>query len=469
MRIQKVAMKHLVIDSSTICATATPPGHGGIAVIRVSGPEAENILRKLTTFLPQPLESHRVYYGWLRSMDSTEASDPIDEVMVSYFQKGRSFTGETTFEISCHGSELICAEILQALCEAGCRMAGRGEFTYRAFMNGRIDLVQAEGVLDLIQSGSKRAANLALHQLQGDVSSRLRKILDQLTWILAHLEANIDFASEDIQVASHKELAGKGDVLLKEIDAILASYKSGSIIRNGFRVALVGRPNVGKSSLLNALVGEEKAIVTNIPGTTRDFVESEFSIEGVRVSLIDTAGLRITEDPVEKIGVSRTLEKMKDVELILYVLDQSEALCADDTRYFDLVPWEKTILIGNKSDLGGRIDGIEKKIPGEFPIYIEVSALSQNGLEDVRREIKNKLKREVSGDSTLLSSARHFQGLSMTRSSLIKALELLHDEESPDFIALELQEALQSLHEILGITFDDQVMDRVFNEFCLGK
>lgn len=460
MRIKKVAMRPLVIDNATICATATPPGHGGIAVIRVSGPEAESILRKLTTFLPQPIESHRVYYGWLHD---------LDEVMVTYFQKGRSFTGESSFEISCHGSDLICNEILQKLCGLGCRMARRGEFTFRAFMNGRIDLVQAEGVLDLIESGSKRAAQLALHQLQGDVSGRLRTILDQLTWILAHLEANIDFASEDIQIASHGALAEKGGSLLKEIDEILGGFKSGSIIRNGYRVALVGRPNVGKSSLLNALIGEEKAIVTNIPGTTRDFVEADFSVEGVRVSLVDTAGLRKTEDPVEKIGVARTLDKVKEVELVLYVLDQSQPLDSEDTQFFDFIPWSKTILIGNKSDLGGPVQGLAEKLPENPSIYIEASALSHRGMDEIKKQLREKVIRTLPEDSTLLSNARHFEGLSKTRSSLAKALDLLTEEESPDFIALELQEALQSLHEILGITFDDQVMDRVFNEFCLGK
>ena len=466
MMIKKVVMRPLVIDNSTICATATAPGTGGIAVVRVSGPEANNILRKLCKFLPQHLESHRVYYGWLCAIDSGTS---IDEVLVTYFEKGRSFTGEMTFEISCHGSEIICEEILRNLCLAGARMAERGEFTFRSFMNGRIDLIQAESVLDLIESSSSRAAQLALRQLQGDVSKNLRSVLDRMTWILAHLEANIDFASEDIEVASENVLLEKAEELYIEIQKIVSTYQAGSVIRDGFQVALVGEPNVGKSSLLNGLIGEEKAIVTNVPGTTRDFVEAQISLDGIKVSLVDTAGLRLTDDPVEKIGVHRTIEKLQDVDLVLFVVDQSSGGSGIGPEFLDQIPWAKVIMVGNKADLSRT-----RKSVGQNPsIYIEVSGLTGMGLKELKDVLSSKVKEVtssgLSNDSTMLSNVRHYEGLIQTMNSLKETKQLIKEGASPDFVALELQSGLQAVHEILGITYDDQVMDRVFKEFCLGK
>lgn len=456
-------MRLLETDSSTICATATAPGLGGIAVVRVSGVQAEQIVRKLCPFLPPSLESHRVYYGWIKAADSHHT---IDEVLVSYFTEGRSFTGEHTFEISSHGSDLICEEILRNLCQSGARMAQRGEFTYRAFMNGRVDLVQAEGVLDLIESRSQRASQLALRQLQGRFSLKLKSVLDQLTWILAHLEANIDFSSEDIEVVAPRDLARKTEGLIAEVREILASYHQGSIIRNGYQVALVGRPNAGKSSLLNALIGEEKAIVTPIPGTTRDFVEAQISLNGIRVSLIDTAGLRITDDPVEKIGVQRSLEKIRDAELVLYVVDSNEGLVADEAPFLEKIPWQKSVILRNKADLAKD----PKEVAGApASIYIDVSAKTGMGLNELKCLIQHRIQKEVPEDSTLLSNVRHFEGLTAVLSSLQESRALMGQESSPDLIALELQQALKALHEILGLVFDDQVMDRVFKEFCLGK
>jgi tRNA modification GTPase len=468
-------------DQDTICALATAHGLGAISVIRLSGKRAIEVARKTATFLPENLESHKIYYGVLKDA----AGAALDEVLVSYFAQGRSFTGEASFEISCHGSEAIVNEILQALVSFGARPSERGEFTYRSFMNGRMDLVQAESVLAMIESRSKRASNLAFRQLRGDLSTKLRALTERLTWILAQLEANIDFAAEDIEIAADALLAGKAKSLLEDVEALLATYRQGRLIRNGFQVVIAGRPNAGKSSLLNALAGEDRAIVTPIAGTTRDFVEAETQIDGHRVSIVDCAGLRVTDDPIEKIGVARALEKLKEADLVLYLVDAAEGLTQEDTAFFSAVPWDKTVVVENKEDLVAAssrdqaakiVDAIDAATPKTCPgtsfrsdRVIRTSALRGTGLDQIRNLIGEDVRGATSEDSTLLSSARHFQGLEKVRASLKEAIPMLEHGESADLIALELQAGLQALYEILGLTYDDQVMDRVFNEFCLGK
>jgi tRNA modification GTPase len=458
-------MRILATDRDTICALATAHGIGAISVIRISGARAIEITRKIAAFLPEKPESHKIYYGFLKA---SESQRPIDEVLISYFANGRSFTGEDCLEISCHGSGLLVDDILRHLIEAGARPAERGEFTYRAFMNGRIDLVQAESVQALIESRSQRAAQLALRQLQGDFSKQLRGILDQLTWVLAHLEANIDFASEDIEVASGKILGERTAALLSSVREILRGYKRGLIIRNGYQVALVGAPNVGKSSLLNALSGDERAIVTPIAGTTRDFVEAQLAEEGLNLTIIDTAGLRITKDEIESIGVERTLEKLKTVDLIFYVIDARTGVSAGEREFFAKIPWEKTVFVVNKVDIQPQIS-LENELKTRVSAIFPVSAATGAGLGELKAWLRGRIRGEVSEDSTLLSNARHFKGLETLSNCLEKCLPLMLNDESPDLIALELQGGLRALHEVLGLTFDDQVMDKVFSEFCLGK
>lgn len=450
-------------DQDTICALATARGLGAISVVRVSGPRAEPIVRQIASFLPVNLESHRVYYGVLRNA----ASEPIDEVLISYFQPGRSFTGEAVFEISCHGSEAVVEEILRQLVAAGARPADRGEFTYRAFMQGRIDLVQAESILSLIESRSVRASRLALRQLQGELSKCVRKVLDDVTWVLANLEANIDFAAEDIVVASDAEIHMRLSSALKATDALLASYRPGRVIREGLSVALTGRPNAGKSSLFNSLVGSSRAIVTSVPGTTRDLVSDELMLDGIRVQLFDTAGLRFSSDEVETIGVRLGLQKIFEADFVLYVLDAEAGLSEEDHSFFEQIPWERTLLILNKVDLvptpeapPGVPDGLG---------FLAVSASTSRGLDELKDWLRGKLREEVGEDSPYVSHARHFHGLGRVRDGLGSARSLVSQAASPDLVALELQDSIRALHEILGLEYDDQVMDRVFSEFCIGK
>lgn len=447
-------------DKDTICASITAPGQAGIAVVRVSGFNSENIVRKLCSFLPPDLESHRVYYGFLR--DPREDAS-VDEVLVTYFGSGRSFTGESTFEISCHGSPVIATEILSRLCEAGARMAGRGEFTFRAFMNGRLDLVQAESVLDLIQSRSKRATQMALRQLQGGFSKRLRVLLQELTWVLANLEANIDFSSEDIVIASAAELAARTEVLLGKVRELIGQQKQGRILKSGYQVVLAGRPNAGKSSLLNALLDEERAIVTDMPGTTRDMVEGEISLDGFNISLTDTAGLRSTGDAVERIGVERALAKVLEVDLVFYLVDGEAGWQTEDSEYLARLKERRVLVVWNKKDVSP-----QSQVPDRFH-SVSISAKTGEGISELLAFLRESLANEFSEDAPALSNARHFEGLEKVRASLEKTLELLAENDSPDLVALELQTGLQALYELLGLVYDDQVMDRVFSEFCIGK
>ena len=459
----------LTRDRDAICALATAAGPGAIAVIRLSGDEAVSIARKLCAFIPEEPESHRVYYGHLKNLERTH---DLDEILATFFERGRSFTGEPTIEISCHGSPSVVNEILRQLVRAGARPAERGEYTYRAFMAGRVDLIQAESVLALVESQSVRAGRLALRQLQGNFSDRLNHIRDALTWVLANLEANIDFASEDIVIAGDEALVTRLNSAIAITRDLLKGYDQGRMLRSGCQVALVGRPNVGKSSLLNALAGEDRAIVTPIAGTTRDLIEAQILIGGVNVTLIDTAGLRETSDEVEKIGVGRARAKLNDVDLVFYVDDASRppggAALVEDS-----IPWSKTVVLLNKCDLvppdpTDSAAGIAISYPSARAIF-PVSALNGQGLDALRGWMLEYMAAQSGEDSTLISNVRHFRGLERLIQALISSLALVQSGDSPDLIALELQGGLRAIYELLGLVYDDQVMDEVFAQFCLGK
>ncbi len=475
-------MKFFRSDEDTICALATPSGQGGIGVIRVSGARAEPIVRSLAPFLPKSLESHRVYYGLLKSPFHQRA---IDEVLVSYFAEGRSFTGQHTMEVSFHGSPFLARDILQELQLAGSRMAEPGEFTFRAFMSGRLDLVQAESVLQLIQSESRKSADLALKQLQGGISQILVGLEEQLIWVLANLEANIDFAQEDIQVAQNEVLEDRLGGVLARVEEMLVSYRQGRMVKEGVQVALVGAPNVGKSSLLNALGGEDRAIVTEIPGTTRDRIELRKMVRGQVVNFIDTAGLRKTSDPIEHMGIERTLSLLPSVDCIFWILD-GWALC-QDRGFADEVlqpllasPQAPLVAVINKVDLlsvhqrqevaewvreflqGQGLDLGQERI-------FTISAVSGEGLEALESFLESQMGESFAESSGTISQARHFELLTKAKEGLRVSLGQLAKGVSPEFIIFELQNVLFSVQEVLGKRFDDQVMDRVFREFCLGK
>jgi tRNA modification GTPase len=456
-------------DDETICAVSTAQGVGGIAVIRVSGDHALKLTSRLCGFLPKDPETHRVYFGTLKNTSGAEA---IDEVLVTYFAQGRSFTGEETCEISCHGGTVVTSLILKELVRAGCRLAQRGEFTYRAFMNGKLDLVQAESVLGLIESQSRQSAKVSLRQLKGHLSADLEKVEDELLWILAHLEAGIDFSAEGIEVVPTSQLLGRASALVEFLDRLVGSYEKGRLLRDGIQVALVGRPNVGKSSLLNALLKEDRAIVTAIAGTTRDTVEGQLSIGGVPVTFVDTAGLRETDNEVEKIGIERSKQAMQKSDLVFYVIDVDSDSWVAEFDEFVLEAKANSYFVFNKIDLDSarsRQSSVEGALALRGGEGYFVSARTGEGLSEIESMLAAKVAAADSQSSSVVMQARHFELLSKIRERLGAAIELIGNDESPEFIAFELQEGVHAIHELLGKEFHEQVIDRIFQEFCLGK
>ena len=440
-------MGRFLSEEDSICAIATPPGHGGIGVIRLSGEDAHQFILPLCSFLPETLESHKVYYGLLKNND-----EALDEVLVTYFQKGRSFTGDETFEISFHGNPLIGKQILRALIEKGARAAGPGEFTYRAFMNGRIDLTQAEAVLSLIESRTELAGKQALRQVCGSLKEELAFVEEALTLSLAHMEANLDFAAEDIVIEQDNVTIDRLSAVKTDLDRILSGYKRGKLLNHGFQVAIVGAPNVGKSSLLNRLLGEDRAIVTDVPGTTRDVVTGDMIMDGYMVSFSDTAGIRETTDVVEQIGIEKTRTELENADLIWLLEEPGQP--ADEVG-FD----EKCVRIRNKSDLA---------TSAEFSGF-SISAKTGDGIEALLEELRTRLIEQGEESSPALLQSRHFELLSDSSAALERGLNLLRESASPEFVIAEIQDSLQFVMEVLGKRFDDEVMDRVFKEFCLGK
>ncbi len=466
-------------SDSVICAVATPPGVGGIAVIRVCGDDSEKVVKKLCPFLPDQLESHRVYYGFLSSLSS---QSKVDEVLVTYFEQGRSFTGNHVFEISCHGGSFLAKEILQNLLDAGARLSEKGEFSYRAFENGRIDLIQAESILSLIHSGSKKQAQLSLSQLEGHLSKGVNKICDDLTLILANLEANIDFAQEDIELVSPKEFVQQVAQVSYEVGQYIESYSMGKKMSEGINITLVGLPNAGKSSFLNQILGFDKAIVTDTPGTTRDIVDASFFHNGLQFNFYDTAGIHDTVDKVEQLGITKSLESIDKSDYVFYLHDQTEGpeYNTQVANIFTQLKNKKVIFLNTKSDLcpSSKNQFLDENKLADIYLeskdinllsFIEISNKTGIGFDKVKLWLNEISEVNFNENSEVITQARHYELLVSCFENLNKSKELMGLGESPEFIASSLQFALRSLYEILGKTYDDQVMDKVFQQFCIGK
>ncbi|MNJ91073.1 tRNA modification GTPase MnmE [compost metagenome] len=470
-------------DQDTICAVSTPHGVGGISVIRVSGPRTLSLVSQICSFLPQHPESHKVYFGNLKGIQN---NTEIDEVLATYFKHGRSFTGEEVIEISCHGSPVICQSILNELIALGVRPADRGEFTYRAFMNGKLDLVQAESVLSLIESQSQQAMKLALRQLKGSLSHKLEDIENDMTWILAHAEAGIDFSTEDIKIVDNTKVIEKLQKIEGVLEELVGTFKTGRLLKDGFRIVLTGLPNVGKSSLLNLFLEDERAIVTDIPGTTRDVIHGDTSFKGVKFTFLDTAGLRESvSDLVEKIGIEKSREAQSESDLVFFVFDIEKGLSTEELSILDGLEPERTYILANKID---RLSSsptskmVEEALKnskffqkiGDLGSFLKrrvffVSALDKKMRAGVLDELVKEFADLQKENTVLISNSRHMENLSRALDNTRRSQMVVKSNLGDEFLALELKEALISIQETLGKRFDDQIMDRVFKEFCIGK
>lgn len=448
----------------TIAAIATPIGSAGIGIIRISGPDALTTAARVFSADPAGLPSHTATYGALIRRDIAEE---IDRVVLTVFRSPRSYTGEDVAEFSCHGGMATMKAALQAVLDAGARLAEPGEFTQRAFLNGKLDLAQAEAVNDLIRSRTDAARKVALRQLDGALSEKIRTLRDQGLGVIAAIEAAIDFP-DDVPEPDTAELKERITRAYENLLVLLKTFEKGRIYREGLRVAIVGRVNVGKSSLLNALLRHARAIVTPIPGTTRDLIEESLEIHGIPIVAIDTAGLRQTDDPVEKIGVALTHKSIDDADVMVFVVDASQkSLHDDDRRLFDMLAEKPFICALNKSDLVSvsELEALAQTLPYEA---IRVSAKYGGGIEELEAAIARRAG--VSGEeSSLVSSARHKEALKSASESLRHALEGLDATEPIDLISIDLTAAYDSLGLITGETASDDLLDRIFSEFCIGK
>jgi tRNA modification GTPase len=464
---QFVAEKLMFPTHETIVAPATPVGEGGIAIIRLSGAAAEFLLRRF--FLPSgkvdQFESHRFYHGRLVDSDGLA----IDEVMAVFMRAPRSYTREDIAEIHCHGSPSLVRQVVDLLIDGGARMAMPGEFTLRAFLNGRLDLTQAEAVIDLIQARSDTACKIALRQLDGGLSRLIFMFRDNLIWALAQMEALIDFPEDEFD---QSEITRCHDILKNvqdQIDLLLAGFESGRVLRDGLVVLILGRPNVGKSSLLNVLLGESRAIVHEVPGTTRDTLEENLVLGGIPLRLIDTAGVRETVDPVEAEGVWRARQKAESADLVMLVVDGSVPLSPDDMLALELCRERLTLLVINKADLPQV--PIPESISGMPQVL--VSAHQGLGLDRLREAVINfflgGLSRREPLENILLSDRRHRQALTRCRDALGRIESICTDGLPPEILALEIREALAALGEITGETTPEMILEQIFSRFCIGK
>ena len=474
----------------TICAVATPAGEGGVGIVRVSGSQAipitSNIVRLRCEKSLSEIKPYQLYLGkflWdhvsTTNQGKQDSATVLDEVLVVLMRAPRSYTGEDVVEVHGHGGPLIVQAICEALIQAGARMAEPGEFTKRAFLNGRLDLTQAEAVLDTIQAKSLHSLKLAQEHLQGGLSGVIKDHRDALVKLLAHVEAGMDFGEEDIQFIEQRELKEKIGKMVGALEKLIDSAQEGRIIREGIRTVILGRPNVGKSSLLNAILDMDRAIVSKIPGTTRDVLEESVMVDGVMIRLFDTAGLRETTDELEQEGMTRAEEAIKQADVLMMTFDQSQPLTEQDLGFLTRYKEQPRVLILNKHDLPPHVslDDVKKIVKDHNPqnehqtAYVQASAKTGEGMDQLKRSLKTLAigKRHEAGDSVLVSRLRHKVLLQQAAGALHNALAAIDDTHSAECVALELRVALQALGEIVGVVTNEDILDQIFKEFCIGK
>jgi len=456
----------------TIAAISTPIGEGGIGIVRISGTEALKITGKIFKAKRNNLKeikSHRMVYGHIYDNMTGEI---VDEVLFCYMKAPRSYTCEDVVEINCHGGIVPLKKTLELVLAGGARLAGPGEFSKRAFLNGRLDLAQAESVIDIIRSKTEAGLKLAVSQLKGDLSNKIKELQKKLLGILAQVEVNIDFPEDDLEEATGKDIVRSCKELLEQIKSLIEGAEAGIIYREGVRAAIIGRPNVGKSSLLNALLRENRAIVTDVPGTTRDVIEEVINIRGIPLRIIDTAGLRETEDMVEKIGVERTREVIVKADLILLVLDAADGLSAQDFVVVEMAEKKKSLVIVNKTDVKNKkIDQEDlERLAGNKPV-IWISAEQGTGLDELEDKIVETVLygRIDRSDSLMVTNIRHKRALEKAAFHLREAISAIESKVPVDIVAIDLRGAWESLGEITGSSVTENLIERIFNDFCVGK
>ena len=451
----------------TIAASATPPGVAALGIVRLSGKKALEIINELFPSKDLDAEaSHTLHVGFLK-----EGANILDEVVVSLFKNPTSYTGEDVIEISCHGSPYVQQQILQAVINKGARLAKAGEFTQRAFLNGKLDLTQAEAVADLIASNTEASQKAALYNIRGGFSKSLHQLREQLIKFSALIELELDFSEEDVQFADRTELSDLVDEIYTSAIELMNSFQLGNVIKNGVSVAIVGKPNAGKSTLLNALLNENRAIVSEIAGTTRDTIEEVINIDGILFRLIDTAGIREhAADTIENMGVVKSLEKIKQADIVLYLFDVTEMTEEELLRSFDTLEPEtkKIIIAANKSDLV-KAKAQSKKYP-EFPGILFISAKDNTGIKELKHQLFSLVTgKHVVGENNIVTNVRHYEALQQVVKSLHEIKTGLQERIPGDLLSLDIRRSLHFLGEITGEITNEDRLDYIFSKFCIGK
>jgi tRNA modification GTPase len=452
-------------NTDTIVALATPNGVGAIAVIRLSGPDAITIVNSV--FKGKDLSkqvSHTIHFGSIADGDLI-----LDEVLVSLFVGPRSYTRENVVEISCHASGYIIESIIKLFIKKGARSAKPGEFTLRAFLNGQLDLSQAEAVADLIASNSKASQQVALQQLRGGFSTQLQLLREQLVNFASLIELELDFAEEDVEFANRDQLKNLIHEITKIVGRLIQSFELGNAIKNGVNTVIAGRPNAGKSTLLNALLNEERAIVSHIPGTTRDTIEEVLNIQGINFRLIDTAGIREATDAIEQIGVQRTMEKISQSALLVYVFDAVEITIEELNKDIESLqkPGVTMLLVANKADL---LNPEQLSALPHTDRAIIISAKQKYHIDELKHKIySSAVKDQLSGDETLVTNIRHLEALQKTEEALVRVLGGIDGSITSDFLSMDIKQGLHYLGEITGVVTTDDLLENIFSKFCIGK
>ena len=447
--------------NDTIAAISTTTGIGAISIIRLSGPESLEIASKVFTKDLTKVETHTIHYGYIKNNN-----EKIDEVLVSVMKAPKTFTKEDIVEINCHGGIATTNKVLEILLNNGARLAEPGEFTKRAFLNGRIDLLEAEATMDLISSKSDKARKMSLNTLTGETSNLIKDLRSDIVGIISNIEVNIDYPEyEDIEVLTNEKILPDIKKFKEKLEQIIKKSEDSKVIKEGIKVGIIGKPNVGKSSLLNSLLEEEKAIVTNVPGTTRDIVEGTIILDNVILNIIDTAGIRESDDIVEKIGIEKSLVIINEADLVIFILNNNEKITREEKGLLEKLKDKKKIIVINKIDLENKLD---KSI---LDNYIEISAKEKIGIEKIKDEIKRlfNLGELEASDLTYMSNARSISLLGKSLNNINDAISEINNNSPIDIVEFHLKDAWNNLGEIIGETYTDELLDELFSRFCLGK